>query len=69
MALGQQEDDGRACVLGGGGKEHWDPHRKWGWQDGPQSQGGIARGPLREIKTRYVALSRQISRIETLANK
>lgn len=30
MALGQQGDNGRTCIPGGGGKEHWDPHRKQG---------------------------------------
>lgn len=40
-----------------------------GWQDEPQSQGGNIRGLLRETKTGYVALSRQVSRTGTLANK
>lgn len=30
LALGQQGNNGRAYVLGGGGREHWDPHRKYG---------------------------------------
>lgn len=30
LALGQQGDNGRAYVLGGGGKEHWDLQRKRG---------------------------------------
>lgn len=58
------------------GHEYWEEvamstgtHRKLGWQDGPQRQGGNTRGPITETKTRYVALSRQVSRTETLANK
>lgn len=40
-----------------------------GWQDRPQSRGGNTRSLFKETKTRYVALSRQVSRTETLANK